>query len=530
MSSPPLIPQPLGESLPPQDSNAISVSMPDWAHVVGYEEGLPEVIDAMACGYPRFFRHPKVVELTAFVQAQSFPQDDPQEWELMPIPTKDVAERLRRFLVDSSRSAGVKSEDVSVHLIQQLVHVVRFPHSLQKTAAQFWQHSGEIVSSRHAEKLLKVLKTGEGTAPALGQTEDHLALKKRVGELYLKGDNVQDKVAIYPTGMAAIFACVRLLQKFRGTECKSILVGFPYVDTLKILQRQEWCSQGVYFFPTVGEKEKKEVEEIVTREKVLGIFTEFPGNPLLSMADLKWLAKLAHDNGTALVVDDTVASYNVNTMFHGCADLVATSLSKIFCGKGNTMGGSVVLNPASPIAEELGMLFDAETDSYIVDDDVETLLETSKDLGERLIKTNATTAEIVQRLQKHPLVKEVYYPTLSGAETLYDPFLVPSELEGKPRYGPLFSIVLPGGLEPAKAFYDTLTIAKGPSLGTNFSLCCPYSLLAHYNELDFVESCGVDRHLIRISIGQEDIEVIWNDFEKAFAAASAFISSGATIK
>ncbi|RLN44606.1 hypothetical protein BBI17_003677 [Phytophthora kernoviae] len=478
--------------------------MPDWSHVVGYEEDLPEVLNAMACGYPRFFRHPRVVELTALIQSQNFPQDDPETWEMMPIPTKDVAERLQRFLVDSSRNIGVKT--------------------------QFWQHSGEIVSSRHAEKLLKVLKTGEGAAPALGQTESHSALKKRVGELYLKGDNIEDKVALYPTGMAAIFACVRLLQKFRGKECKSILVGFPYVDTLKILQRQEWCAQGVYFFPTVGEKEKKQVEEIVAREKVLGIFTEFPGNPLLSMADLKWLAKLAHGNGTALVVDDTVASYNVNTMYHGCADLVATSLSKIFSGTSNVMAGSVVLNPASPIATELGALFDPEADSFIVEDDVKSLLETSEDLAARLSKTNATTAEIVERLQKHPLIKDIYYPTLSGAESLYDPFLVPSESEGKPRYGPLFSILLSGGLEPAEAFYNTLTIAKGPSLGTNFSLCCPYSVLAHYNELDFVESCGVDRHLIRISIGQEDIEVIWNDFEKALAAANAIITSGATTK
>ncbi|KAF4322637.1 hypothetical protein BBO99_00003654 [Phytophthora kernoviae] len=473
--------------------------MPDWSHVVGYEEDLPEVLNAMACGYPRFFRHPRVVELTALIQSQNFPQDDPETWEMMPIPTKDVAERLQRFLVDSSRNIGVKSEDVSVHLIQELVHVVRFPHTLQKTAAQFWQHSGEIVSSRHAEKLLKVLKTGEGAAPALGQTESHSALKKRVGELYLKGDNIEDKVALYPTGMAAIFAC-------------------------------EWCAQGVYFFPTVGEKEKKQVEEIVAREKVLGIFTEFPGNPLLSMADLKWLAKLAHGNGTALVVDDTVASYNVNTMYHGCADLVATSLSKIFSGTSNVMAGSVVLNPASPIATELGALFDPEADSFIVEDDVKSLLETSEDLAARLSKTNATTAEIVERLQKHPLIKDIYYPTLSGAESLYDPFLVPSESEGKPRYGPLFSILLSGGLEPAEAFYNTLTIAKGPSLGTNFSLCCPYSVLAHYNELDFVESCGVDRHLIRISIGQEDIEVIWNDFEKALAAANAIITSGATTK
>ncbi|KAE8980409.1 hypothetical protein PR003_g24879 [Phytophthora rubi] len=523
-----LTPQPLGISLPPQDTHALSVSMPDWAHVVGYEEGKPEVLGAMACGYPRFFRHPLVVALSALVQKQLFPEDDVDAWELMPVPTSDAADRLRHFLVTSHSDSvenAVKNDEVTVHHVKNSVHVVRFPCRIGKTASQFWQHSGEIVSSRHAERLLQVLKGGDDVEiPAIGRTDSHLALRGRVSELYLPSAD-PSKVALYPTGMGAIFATVRLLQKLRGSDCKSILVGFPYVDTLKILSRKEWCAQGVHFFPACGEKEMQEVEAIVAKEKVLGIWTEFPGNPLLSMPDLKRLAKCAHDNGTVLVVDDTVGSYNVNTMKHGCADLVATSLSKIFGGVGNVMAGSVVLNPDGPKFKELEAIFDPEGDSFVVEDDVKELLQQSVDLADRLAKTNAATAEIVQRLLKHPLVKEVYYPTTGDAKNLYDPFLNPSEDKDKPRYGPLFSILLPGGLEPAKAFYNALKIAKGPSLGTNFTLSCPYTLLAHYGELDFVESCGVDRYLIRISIGQEDTEVIWADFEQAFAAASAFITS-----
>ncbi|KAG3017816.1 hypothetical protein JG687_00005637 [Phytophthora cactorum] len=520
----PLTSQPLGISLPPRDTNAISVSMPDWEHIVGYEEGRPEVLDAMACGYPRFFRHPLVVALQTATQNQIFSEDDASQWEVMTVPTSDVAERLHHFLL-ASNSDSVKSDEVSVHVVKNAVHAVRFPRRISHTAKQFWQHSGEIVASRHAEKLLQVLKSdGEVKTPAVAGTDSHLALRQRVAELYLPSSDAT-KVALYPTGMGAIFSTVRLLQKLRGKDYKSILVGFPYVDTLKILSRKEWCAQGVHFFPSCGEEDMKQIEGIVTKEKILGIWTEFPSNPLLSMADLKRLAKCAHDNGTVLVVDDTVGSYNVNTMKHGCADLVATSLSKIFSGTCNVMGGSVVLNPASPKFKELEAIFDPEGDSFIVEDDAEALLEQSRDLNERLAKTNATTAEIIQRLQKHPLVKVVFYPTLGDAKNLYDPFLNPSDDKEKPRYGPLFSVVLHGGLEPAKAFYNAMAVAKGPSLGTNFTLSCPYALLAHFGELDFVESCGVDRNLIRISIGQEDPEVIWADLEQAFAAASAVISA-----
>jgi hypothetical protein len=48
---------PLGSSIPPHTAHAISVSLPTWVDVVGYEEGERRVIDAMKTGYPRFFIH-----------------------------------------------------------------------------------------------------------------------------------------------------------------------------------------------------------------------------------------------------------------------------------------------------------------------------------------------------------------------------------------------------------------------------------------------------------------------------------------
>src|SRR5258708_10229814 len=57
--------------------------------------------------------------------------------------------------------------------------------------------------------------------------------------------------------------------------------------------------------------------------------------------------------------------------------------------------------------------------------------------------------------------------------------------------------------------YDRLPFCKGPSLGTIFTLACPFTLLAHYAELDWAEACGVSRYLIRISVGLEDPEELW---------------------
>jgi cystathionine gamma-synthase len=54
------VPQPVGGSVPPFTPHAISVSLPTWKDVVGYEEGEQRVVQAMECGYPRFFIHKSI--------------------------------------------------------------------------------------------------------------------------------------------------------------------------------------------------------------------------------------------------------------------------------------------------------------------------------------------------------------------------------------------------------------------------------------------------------------------------------------
>ena len=68
---------------------------------------------------------------------------------------------------------------------------------------------------------------------------------------------------------------------------------------------------------------------------------------------------------------------------------------------------------------------------------------------------------------------------------------------------------------PPRPFTIALAVCKGPSLGTVFTLACPFTLLAHYTELDWAESCGVSRYLIRISVGLEDPEELWSRLDRA---------------
>ena len=88
----------------------------------------------------------------------------------------------------------------------------------------------------------------------------------------------------------------------------------------------------------------------------------------------------------------------------------------------------------------------------------------------------------------------------------------------------------------AVAFFDNLDTVKGPSLGTNFTLrytlclnssavptlltvdSSPYVILAHYNELEWCESYGVEADLVRFSVGLEETSQLVGTFQRALEA------------
>ena len=96
-------------------------------------------------------------------------------------------------------------------------------------------------------------------------------------------------------------------------------------------------------------------------------------------------------------------------------------------------------------------------------------------------------------------------------------FLIALCLPAHGGYGGLLSLELEQPAENAPRFYDALRVTKGPNLGTNYTLACPFTILAHYHELDWAGSCGVSRHLIRVSVGREKPEDLIARFESALA-------------
>ncbi|KAG5463429.1 MAG: hypothetical protein BJ554DRAFT_7604, partial [Olpidium bornovanus] len=128
-------------------------------------------------------------------------------------------------------------------------------------------------------------------------------------------------------------------------------------------------------------------------------------------------------------------------------------------------------------------------------------------------------------------VRKVYYPKFVTPDAYASCRRRPAERgcggggdSARPGYGGLFSVVLAGGDDEeassaAARFFDALAVRKGPSLGTTFTLACPYTILAHYGQFDWAAGFGVASHLVRVSVGTEPVEELLRAFRVALEAA-----------
>jgi cystathionine gamma-synthase len=112
--------------------------------------------------------------------------------------------------------------------------------------------------------------------------------------------------------------------------------SFPYIDTLKVLEK---FGPGCLFYGRGSSDDLDDLEKrLQSGEKFLALFCEFPGNPLLMSPDLARIRILADAYDFGVVVDETIGNFlNVNVLPY--ADVVVSSLTKVFSGDSNVMGG-----------------------------------------------------------------------------------------------------------------------------------------------------------------------------------------------
>ena len=583
----PIVCVPLGHPLP-LDEHACSVSLPTWCSIVGYEEGNPIVTSKMGCGYPRFVYHPYVLKLMDFaLELDSKTNAKKGDWDCILLPGEGSAYRARDFLIRAlsmEESIPLSSNDnalptyttppnqhtFSIRVLKlptQCVDVYALIFPAMTNAAiqakSYWQHTGEVVSSRRAEVALIELNVTEFKRV----TPDCISDTKELEELeglqkcpmtqttytclhsssssHNPADKVKERISsivsqspssvfLAPSGMAAIYQALRSARRKRLMENKSnhggtvIVYGFPYLDTLKMCGRPELVPDGFEFFGHGDSNDLQTLEQMLEAlasnnpnhdAGVSALITEFPSNPLLNIHDLSAIRRLANKYNFAVIVDDTVSCLsNVDLLHSGIADVVCTSLTKLFNGRGDAMAGSIIMNEQTTVGQwmkkDLQMSYENNgEDQTLYPGDTAAIHANSNDFLERSHTINQTSEQLADWFQQHPDIQHIYYPKFSQPD-LYNCYLTKSTSRHTPGYGGLMSILV-GSHICQRTFYDTLPLSKGPSLGTNFTLICPYTLLAHYHELEFARKYNVSPNLIRIAVGLEPIDQIKNAFELA---------------
>lgn len=482
----------LGKALPESD-HAVSVCLPRWEHVIGYEEGDPAVVDTFECGYPRFVPHPFVDELFFAAQEEFAKKNE----VALVFPSLAAAWRCAEYVKRRS-GASCRLESYG----WEGLTVVLLDEEFYGAAWKYWQHSGEIVSSREAESALQDKPVDEPVVTA--GDEARRVVRERIASFYPGVE--ADDVFLFSSGMAAVAAVHRVLAG-ASESAPTLQIEFPYLDSFKL---QEQFGGGVVDLSVTESGGLDETKAwLEAGNAASAVFTELPSNPLLRTADLAGISPFLKEHGIPLVLDDTVAT-SVNVEPFRYADAVTTSLTKTFSGAGNVAAGAVIIKSGGVNYEMMKeQLPVEESASPLFGRDAIVLESNSRHYEERVLATNEIAESVIEMLSTKPQIENLWHPS-NQCRDRYDQLRKPQG-----GYGALFSFVLKGGEDAAKQFYDHLRVSKGPSLGTDFSLVCPYTLLAHYGELEWAAERGAERHLLRAWIGLEDPDDLIDRFESA---------------
>ncbi len=448
-----------GESLPPNNPHAVSVSIPTFRDVISYEEGTNSDIKS---GYPRFVLHPYLRKMAHDLK-QQYDLDCTQEIVL--VSSQKFAKCIAdRYSIKQSREF---QEDFGIILVDKNSDEL-------KTVLSYIQRVGCNLSSRYAEEYL--YQKGLIESQHVEELGDEDVVLDILSTAYKQKD-----IHLTTSGMNAMYGVIKSLQEIK--EGLVLQLGWLYLDTMNLIE--EYDSKVFY---DVSDMDLLENFLKSYKKNISCIVTEVPTNPLLQCVDLKRLKKLCIKHDITLVVDSTFAT-SFTTIKE--ADIWIESLTKFACGNADVLMGCFVLSKKMSIKKDI---FLKNIDKPYIKD-IERLAHEIKGYKQRVKKANENKNELVAHLKQQKYIKKVYHSPLS----------------------PLISVVFNIPFEEA---YNTLNFCKGPSLGTEFTLLMPYVYLAHYNLLtckegrELLKQNKIPIDLLRVSVGVESIDEIKSEFDK----------------
>ncbi|MFZ3010784.1 MAG: PLP-dependent aspartate aminotransferase family protein [Microgenomates group bacterium] len=252
----------------------------------------------------------------------------------------------------------------------------------------------------------------------------------------------------------------------------------------------------------------KKVDEVLKKNSIKYIWLETPSNPLMKVADIGILAKLAHRHGAFLIVDNTFASPVVQQpALHG-ADIVVYSTTKYMNGHSDVVGGAL-LTSTEELYTKLKFLQNA-IGAILSPFDSWLTLRGLRTLELRMERHVQNATHIAQYLSTDKRIKKVFYPGLATGDAKR---IVKKQMKNG---GGMLSIEIDPKYD-AKGFLNALHyFPLAESLGGVESLIDHPASMTHASiPKEEREKIGLTDGLLRISVGIENGDDLIADLKQA---------------
>jgi cystathionine gamma-synthase len=238
------------------------------------------------------------------------------------------------------------------------------------------------------------------------------------------------------------------------------------------------------------------------------LYLESPTNPTLKVVDIARLARVAHDRGAVVIVDNTFATpINQRPLLLG-ADLVVHSATKFLGGHADALGGVIcgrqeLVRDIYHFREITGAALDPAA-AYL-------LLRGMKTLHLRVARQNESALAIARHLEGHPAVERVFYP---GLPSHPQHTLATRQMRA---FGGVLSFTLLGGFDAVRALLPRLKYAhRAANLGAVETIAGPPATTSHVECTPEERSAmGIPEGLIRYSVGIEETADLIADLDQA---------------
>lgn len=278
----------------------------------------------------------------------------------------------------------------------------------------------------------------------------------------------------------------------------------PYGGTVRLFEKvyRPLGIEATY----VDTSDVKAVEAALSQPGIKGIFLETPTNPLLRIADIRAITRLARARGILTIVDNTFLTPVFQRPLALGADIAVYSATKYLSGHNDVVAGAVVAG-THELAERIGFYQNA-IGSILGPQDSWLVIRGLKTLPLRLHRQQENARRISSWLSTHPRVRRVYYPGLEA-----HPGRAILDRDGI-GYGSMISFEVDDASRVANILGGVKVFLFAESLGGVESLIT-YPAVQTHADLDpgIRERLGINNRLLRLSVGIEDIDDLTGDLD-----------------